>query len=879
MNRRDDRERDEMIDAAAAGIRGEALDEQALAAIAGRVRTRLGAALEDSPVLDCAALRRLMPAALAGELPEARRTLLDEHVRSCVGCRRAWLDLRAGRTAGAARAPRTRRAEGAAHWRFWAAAAAVLLVLGVGALFTKNALAPAGAGSATVRMLDGILLQVTPAATLPLKLAQPIAYGDHVRTGKGSGAILELPDGTRLEMRERTELALGRDGKDTDIRLARGSVIVRAAKQKAGQHLFVTTDECRVKVVGTIFAVNQGTKGARVSVLEGEVHVAQSGDDTVLMPGDQFTSSGQVEPLPLAEDVAWSREYEAQYRGLIDELVKLRTELAAVPGPGERTSTRLLDLAPAGTVLFAGLPNVGETLDQAHRVFTARLAQSAELRTWWEGQVGAGGHERLDLMVQRLRAFSAELGDEIAIAMSNPVGKERPGVLLLATARHPASFRETLNAQLVQWGARPEKLAVRFIEDPATAMPAPGGRDELLIWQHDDVVAAAFEPAPLKELAGRLAAGGAAPSETLRTRLAAEYADGVVWVAGVDIGQVLQAADERSPGADGHRSLERSGLLDARVLILRGRGQGEAQTTEASLDFAGPRHGVASWLAAPGPMGSLGFVSPDATLASAIVFKDPAAMLDDVFELLGDRAPSLKSGLDEVGAKLGVDVRNDLVAPVGGEMAIAIDGPLVPTPAWKIVLEVYDPERLQAALESAVRHVSAEVAAQHEGVGLELAQDPQPGYAGRTFYVLREAKTGLSIHYAYVDGYMVLAPNRAMLDRTLRNRAAGVTLTASEKFRSMLPKDGQTDFSAVAYRQATPGLASLFAPAEGAKGPMPALIAAMGRPGLGYAYAGDNRITFAMNGGPAGDMDLALFTGLAAEHGPAGETPAADEAK
>ena len=106
----------------------------------------------------------------------------------------------------------------------------------------------------------------------PAVAGERIAGSQLVRTAQGSGAVLELADGSRIELAERSELGLGRRWDGTILELERGSLIVEAAEQRRG-HLYVDTGDCRVSVVGTIFSVNHGAKGSRVSVIEGEVHV------------------------------------------------------------------------------------------------------------------------------------------------------------------------------------------------------------------------------------------------------------------------------------------------------------------------------------------------------------------------------------------------------------------------------------------------------------------------------------------------------------------------------------------------------------------------------------------------------------------------------
>ena len=78
---------------------------------------------------------------------------------------------------------------------------------------------------------------------------------------------MRLGDGTLIEMKDRSEFSVNQTLRGTTIHLGSGSVIVEAAKQK--DRLFLDTGDSLVAVTGTIFSANAGTKGSRVSVVEG----------------------------------------------------------------------------------------------------------------------------------------------------------------------------------------------------------------------------------------------------------------------------------------------------------------------------------------------------------------------------------------------------------------------------------------------------------------------------------------------------------------------------------------------------------------------------------------------------------------------------------
>ena len=104
-----------------------------------------------------------------------------------------------------------------------------------------------------------------------------------------------------------------------------------------------------------------------------------------------------------------------------------------------------------------------------------------------------------------------------------------------------------------------------------------------------------------------------------------------------------------------------------------------------------------------------------------------------------------------------MNIRNDIAAPLGGEFAFAIDGPILPTPSWKLVFEVNDPAHLQQTLERVVGEVNKQ-AAMFGKRGLAWEQND---LAGRTYYTLKSADFGfLEVNYTYANGYLIVGPSQ-----------------------------------------------------------------------------------------------------------------------
>jgi len=788
------------LEQAVSEIRDEAPDAAVVEAAAARVWARLsleatGAQAAPAPhhhVRGCADFQALIPEYRAGRLPEARATLLKDHLHECVACRKVF----EGRVVPM---PVPHTARRVAHPVRWAAAAAVVAAAGLSIWIAVDQYGT-HTGRAIVQTVNGTLYEVSAAGIRPLAAGQDLPDGVELRTAKDSDAMLQLRDGSVVELRERSGLSTDQTASDLTIHLVRGSVIVQAARRRTG-HLFVATADCRVSVTGTVFSVSAGVKGSRVSVVQGEVHVFQDNLEKVLHPGEQAVTSATLGPVSVKDDISWSRNRDR----LMQQLSALRSSLQQIQMPALRYSSNLLKRLPADTVLYVAIPNLGQYLAEAQVVFRQQLAQSPELSAQWGSRV-----RNAEPLLDKLRSASEYLGDEVAI-----VGT-RDG---LATSQAPVFLAETKRDGFPEFLKR---------EVPAIAIETRPG-----------LVAFGPVPAAVKALASALDTPSTFPATPFFARISESYQDGAGILISADLSQMP------------HQPFAGSGL---RYFIANQKQVNGQMEAAASIAFDGPRTGIAAWLADPAPMGSLDYVSPDATLVTSFVVKNPGAIVDQVQQLVDQLPMGNNKGHGDVREPSAIDVHDDLAASLGGEFSLSLDGPPFPVPSWKLVTEVYDPERMKAAFHKLVV-AHDETAAKTGGKPLRTAEE---SVEGQTYYTIasNDPPNPLTeVHYTFANGYMIAAPTRAMLTRALQMKMAGTSITHSAQFIAMIPRDRYNNFSAVIYQNLGTTLAPLagllgaFAPNGANSGAAlqrisnmkPTMIAAYGEPDrISIAGTGDN---------------------------------------
>jgi ferric-dicitrate binding protein FerR (iron transport regulator) len=809
-----DKEFETALNQAATDIRNTEPDRGAAEAAAARVWKNIAReVLETAPadlggeIAGCADVQALLPAYRAGKLTQAREWLVQDHLRECVNCRNA-----AGARKGVVlpwRQDETTRRISMTPARRLAWAAGIVLTVGLTAWSLRDSFLPAPDGErARLEAAEGPVYLLASTGQRQLRAGEPINERDWVRTPTGTRAFIRLRDGSRVELGERAEVSIAMNRKDTTLYLERGMVIVEAAKRRSG-HLSVAAGETTAYVTGTVFAVNRGIKGSRVSVIEGSVRVNQPARGAELRAGEQLTSTDALEPVPIRSEIAWSRNVDSHLK-LLEQTSALARDIESIRLPNMRYESRILRMLPADTVVYAALPNLGDTLKQAHQMFEDHMRGSAELRSWWEkNSQHANDTPSISQLVEFVRGATEFLGDEIVIALVQRPGNDKPAVGLIAEV-NKQGLREYIDTHLQKLGA--------------------GGRPHMHLTNSLVVLS------PEESMLQYFMNPGSLSANPFGQRIAEAYRDGASILFCADLSRLNRHRDAPAQLA----------AQDLRYVVIEQRELQGKSESRATVNFAGERHGVASWLASPGPMGSLDYISPGATFAAAFVVKEPDLILNDLLGLAAGGKDKLESELNRLERQLGLRVREDIAMSLGNEVTVALDGAILP-PAWKVVVEVRDPVRIQQVIDKLVAEYNRQ-AREHKRTEL-VVREQQMG--GRTMHDIQLGEGGIEISYTFTDGYLVMASSGDTLRRAMRSKDGGNRVRLSR----FLTADANPHFSAVVYHDLSRvgmtitdalNAAGSLTPEQRAQAEK---LAAQARPGVIYAYAENDRIRIASTGG------------------------------
>lgn len=834
-----------MLDETLSSIRNETLDAKTVDAAAQRVLAKLSNQ-EEVPMIDvsqirtCTDFQSLIPAYLSGKLPATRTLLLEDHSRECLPCRKALKEARTGKVSNTTNNTLPTRTTSKVITRWLIAVAAILVLTLLTAPIVQRFTHTGNSVYASIKAVDGAVYRVTDTNSDVLSVGAQLKGDEKVRTAKNADAVIYLGDGSQIEMKERSEFYLTENNKGVTVHLERGNIIIQTPKQSS-RALYVATNDCLVSATGAVFSVNSGIKGSRVSVIEGNAQVDYSGQGKALKAGEQTSTNANLSAIPIKEEISWSRDSE-KYSKLLAAFSSVRKDINTVALPGVRYSTDLLDVEPAQTVFYVALPNFSSSLAQSYAILQQHLAKNAALQEWWNN---SNTNARHDELITKIITFGQYLGDEIVISAGVEKNGSPSSPLILSKANNPTELRNFLTSQLDTFNSQGLKLHI--INDPLATSSEGASKSDVYIWVTDSLFVASHNLDQLRDFASNLNVK-AFVNSSFHNRITQVYQEGAGLILAADLEKIIPTTV--TPGNEKQLIAYKSlGFLDLKHFIAEQKVGSNTTQNRAVLTFKETRTGLAAWIADPGPIGGLEFVSPDANLVTASVVKDPGSLVNELFKNLGDLDPTFKQHLEQLETLHQVNIARDFAAPLGGEFVFAVDGPIIPTPAWKAIIEVYDAPKLQASIE----HLVSEVNRWTTTVGKKGLQLEKSELNGRTFYTIKSLDSQLEFTYTFSSGYLIASPSRALVDQALRFRDSGYTLTQSAKFTSLLPSDTNANFSGLLYHNLAPVLAPIADQmAKASKGNSPeqnflqSVVSA--KPTLAYAYAQGDRISFVANG-------------------------------
>jgi type IV pilus assembly protein PilA len=494
------------------------------------------------------------------------------------------------------------------------------------------------------------------------------------------------------------------------------------------------------------------------------------------------TCAAQAKPAEKPPEIPWTKDLKT-YPGLPAEIGLLTEKFQKnLQYPAPRAQSHLLPLVPESTELYIAIPNYGDVMHQALTIFRQQLEEREVLRDWWQhGAMTTEGPKVLDA-VEKICLVSQFLGEEIVVAG----GKEDADIRVLVAAeiRKPG-LKDQLN-QLVSGLSGTAKTSVRILDaqELATADAGRPGK-ELVVLVRPDFVIGALDVATLRSFSDRLDRGGREfASAPFAQRITQAYAGGVTTVGGVDLQRVLSQVPIRTE--QNRMMLERSGFGDMKYLVWDHRSETGRKVSEGELSFTGPRHGVASWLAAPGPMGSLDFVSPKAMMSGTVLLKSPAKMLDDIIALAGPAGAGALAMLAQWEQTMKVSLKEDVLNLLGGEITVEVDEITPPQPKWKAMLRVSDAEHLQQSLTTLL------------AISPYRAEPFEDG--GVSYHAIRipSGEKTYEIGYTFTDGYLIIGSSRETAVEAVRQHRTGESLGKSKRLEeSLLP--GQSAVSSILF--------------------------------------------------------------------------------
>ena len=205
----------------------------------------------------------------------------------------------------------------------------------------------------------------------------------------------------------------------------------------------------------------------------------------------------------------------------------------------------------ANTIVFAGIPNLGDAVQQANKLFQQELQESAVLRDWWQQAQGKHDGPHFNEIINYVHDLGQYLGMKLFSLFAHDGHDGEP--LVVAQVQRDG-LKQFIQQEAGKYAG--VKSHVRVVDEQELNQMSAGKGKQLLILVRPDFVAAAADVATLKQfVAGLNQNGGGFAATPFGQRMAAQYKNGADILFGADL--ETMAANRQSHGgfADANQKL------------------------------------------------------------------------------------------------------------------------------------------------------------------------------------------------------------------------------------------------------------------------------------------------------------------------------------
>jgi len=754
------------------------------------------------------------------------------------------------------------------RWVYWAAAAVLMLAVGVGGPLLYHYVVPSGQATlATVKEIRGRALVLKGDRYEPLQVGTKVLQNQKIKVANEGYLALDLPQkGNVLEARGGTKLSLQDTPGRLEVAMNRGSVWAHLPNHPE-KPFVVKTAHLSARATGTVYGVEEGLDRSVVTVADGTVQVESANGKTqsAVPAGEGYASNRGV--FQLADATAWGwSDYKDEVQKEVAEVVpSLTTQApvevaaaappqltveasvrpAAVAGAASRPAYAIADFLPMTTDYLLLIHDWPSFVSEFKTTGNGAFVQEAAFQAWW---ASVGGPEVTDQMNKETHFRDALsllklISGDIAISVDTS-----HTVTLVADC--------TGNEAAVQAGI--EKLVSESRPNfPSQAQAETEEASQGPLYQvGNGYFVFSSKPLQTRETHERLAMGqptGFASSEFYQ-KIQRDVTDPRFLFASNLQAQVRQvgaenAKKDRNPDVQAMFDLLGLDSLDYFLISPSFAGQGMNQAARLAFGEQG-RQGMLNWLAEPAPMRGLDFFSPDAPFFAAAVSRNPYQMLLD-YMVYVERTKSsvLLQDLLNFAAS-----NQALFEACGGEVVVGLDVPVLPVPNVKVVVEMTDRAAFQDGVNRIVEELRKEWASRANKQSV-LETQVQNGIEIHTLIVNMDENGLVQMQpsWAFVEDYFIVGPGPEFIRNALEVYQSGHTIaTDAKRLQPLLPDGSTVNFSLLVYQDIAKTIPKIveekIAPKlsdeEKAKVPNLGFMENYRAPGILYAHARPTCVDF-----------------------------------